>query len=353
MKLGTIAQNPLEWGVLQAGLVPTPLLDTIVALLLARAVMVGTRVGVFEALTSGPLAPEEVAARCQVDSGALNKLLGALAGSGYLGWRDGRYRLTPLSRKWLIKGASHSLYDAIVMQFVDAGYIEQMESFVRTGDPVQIHEQMSEADWGYYQRGMRSGANLAASEVVLRVRLSGTPRQMLDIGGAHGYYSVAFCRRYPQLQATILDLPKAIQHAAPLLAREGMGERVRHQAADALTAELGEDRYDLILIANLLHHFSERDNRDLMKRVARALVPGGRVVIGDMIRPTRPGASGQIGALTDLYFALTSASGTWSFEEMSQWQQAAGLKPRRPLRLITGPGAGLQIGVKPKNNSPA
>jgi 2-polyprenyl-3-methyl-5-hydroxy-6-metoxy-1,4-benzoquinol methylase len=351
MKLGTIAQNPLEWGILQAGLVPTPLFDTIIALLLARSVMVGTRVGVFEALKAGPLATEEIASRCQVHPAALSKLLGALAGAGYLSFRGGRYQLTPLSRKWLLKGAAQSLYDAVLLQFVDAGYIDQMESFVRTGEPVYIHEEMSEADWGYYQRGMRSGANLAAKEVVLRVRLPATARRMLDIGGAHGYYSVAFCRRYPQLQATILDLRQAIEQAAPLLAREGMGERVRHQEGDVLTTPLGKDQYDLILIANLLHHFSLEDNLDLMKRVAQALVPGGLVVIGDMIRPSQPGATGQIGALTDLYFALTSASGTWSFAEMASWQRAAGLRPRRPLRLITGPGAGLQIAVRPKASS--
>jgi SAM-dependent methyltransferase len=353
MKLGTIAQNPLEWGVLQAGLVPTPLFDTIIALLLARSVMVGTRVGVFEALKVAPLAPEEIASRCQVDSTALSKLLGALAGTGYLTFRAGRYALTPLSRKWLLKGAAQSLFDAVLLQFVDAGFIDQMESFVRTGEPVNIHAEMSESDWGYYQRGMRSGANLAAGEVVLRVRLPGTARRMLDIGGAHGYYSVAFCRRYPQLQATVLDLPQAIQHAAPLLDAEGLGDRVRHQEGDALTTPLGRDQYDLILIANLLHHFSEEDNLDLLQRVARALVPGGLVVIGDMIRPSRPGAGGQIGALTDLYFALTSASGTWSFAEMASWQRAAGLRPRRPLRLLTGPGAGLQIAVKPKTTHPA
>ena len=349
MKLGTIPQNPLEWGVLRIGLVPTPLLDTIVALLLARTVMTSTRLGVFEALAGGPLPAKEVAVRCNAMPGPMEKLLGALAGAGYLAVTDDRYRLAPVARKWLLKDAPSSLYDAILLQFLDAGYIEHMEEFLRTGTPVHIHEQMSPADWGYYQRGMRSGANLAVGELVRRVKLPRAPvgasRQMLDIGGAHGYYSVAFCRKYPDLSATILDLPQAVEQSAPLLAREGMADRVHHQAGDALTADLGEEAYDLVLIANLVHHFSEDENRDLLLRVARALRPGGLVVIGDVIRP-QPGAGGQIGALTDLYFALTSESGTWSFREMAQWQRLAGLRARRPIRLITGPGAGLQIAVK-------
>jgi hypothetical protein len=53
---------------------------------------------------------------------------------------------------------------------------------------------------------------------------------MLDIGGSHGYHSVVICRRHPGLRSVVLDLPQAIRHAAPLLADEGMGDRVVHRA---------------------------------------------------------------------------------------------------------------------------
>jgi hypothetical protein len=52
-----------------------------------------------------------------------------------------------------------------------------------------------------------------------------------------GYFSVAICRRYPELRATVLDLPEAIKHAAPLLAKEGMRDRVSHRAGNACRLE--------------------------------------------------------------------------------------------------------------------
>jgi SAM-dependent methyltransferase len=67
-----------------------------------------------------------------------------------------------------------------------------------------------------------------------------------------------------------------------------MGDRIHHQAGDARDYDLGEEAYDIVPIANLLHHFSEDENRDLLLRVARALRPGSLVVIGDMI-PPEPG----------------------------------------------------------------
>jgi SAM-dependent methyltransferase len=123
---------------------------------------------------------------------------------------------------------------------------------------------------------------------------------------------------------------------------------VVHRAENALTADLGRDAYDLILVANLVHHFTEGQNRDLVRRCAHALRSGGRLVIGEVVRPATPEAAGQIGALTDLYFAITSAGGTWAFAEMADWQRAAGLRPRHPIRLITGPGGGLQVAEKPR-----
>jgi 2-polyprenyl-3-methyl-5-hydroxy-6-metoxy-1,4-benzoquinol methylase len=332
MRLGAIPRGVVERIVFALGLVPTPLLDSIIALLLARTVMVATRLGVFETMAGQPRRVEDIAEQCQTAPGATHKLLDALVGAGYLRLRGGLYSLAPVARRWLLKDSPWSLHDAILMQFMDEQFIAQMESFVRTGVAIE--------------RGMRSGARLTTPEVALRLPVPRDARAMLDIGGSHGYYSVALCRRHPDLRATVLDLPEAVAAAAPLLAREGMGDRVVHRADNALTADLGRDEFDLILIANLVHHFTEAQNRDLVRRCARALRPGGRLVIGEVVRPETPQTAGQIGALTDLYFAITSAGGTWSFAEMADWQRSAGLRPRRPIRLITGPGGGLQVAEK-------
>lgn len=347
MKLGTRAERPLEWGALMAGIAPTPLLDTMVAMLLSRSIRVATKLGIFEALAGGALTADEVAARCVCHPAATEKLLNALTGARYLRFGDGRYRLAPVARRWLLKDSPTSLHDAILMQDLDARFMEHAEEYLQSGQPVDIHHMMSEDDWRLYQRGMRAGANFAAAEVARRIRVPKGAQEMLDIGGAHGYYSVALCRRHPGLRATILDLPEAVAQAGPILAREGMGDRVHHRAGDALTADFGTEAFDVVLIANLMHHFDEEANRELVRRVARALRPGGVVAIGEVIRPERPGAGGQTGALTDLYFAVTSESGTWSFAELAGWQRAAGLHPRRPIRLLTAPGGGLQMAVKP------
>ena len=96
----------------------------------------------------------------------------------------------------------------------------------------------------------------------------------------------------------------------------------------------------------LVHHFTDEQNRDLMRRIASALKPGGVCVLLDTLRPSSPEGAGGIGAVLDLYFAATSRSGTWPLETMQTWQRDAGLTVGKPLHLRTLPGAAMVLGRK-------
>jgi SAM-dependent methyltransferase len=345
MKLGGIPQNPIERLAKALGLLPHPLLETHIAMLLARTLMEGSRLGVFEALKDAPLTAEEVADRCGGQPRATRKLLDALTGCEYLRFDAGCYALAPVARHWLLPGTPQSLHDKMLFQFLEWDYIAHIGEFVRTGQPFNFHTTMTSEEWGLYQRGMRATAASGAPEVARRTPVPKGARDMLDIGGSHGLLSAAICRRHPGLRAVILDLSEAVEHAAPILAKEGMGERVIHQVGNALTDDLGTEAWDVVFVANLVHHFDDATNRTLAKRIAKALRPGGVFVIQELYRPRTPNDAGQIGALLDLYFALTSEAGTWSFKEMANWQREAGLKPLKPIKFVSVPGNGQQSAV--------
>jgi SAM-dependent methyltransferase len=225
----------------------------------------------------------------------------------------------------VLKDCKNSFRDQNLLHYLEWHWWEHCEEYVRTGKPLRVHQTMTGEEWAVYQRGMRSGIEMPAHWVARHLPLPHTARQMLDIGGAHGYFSVAICRRYPQLRAIVLDLPEAIKHAGPLLAKEGMGERVVHRAGNALTEELGSETYDLVFMAAVVHHFDDTTNRQLMKRIGRALLPGGVVAIWEPVRQDAAGEIRQIGGLMDLFFGFFSEAGTWSAAEIANWFREAGL----------------------------
>ena len=346
MRFGVRPDNPVERILIALHLVPTPLLDSF-GMVGARALLVATRIGAFDALVAGALTADQVAARLGTHPDTTRKLLNFLVTQDYLRLTDGRYSLSRTGRKWLPASSPRSLHDSILMRFVEWDWLDNLEDVVRTGDGVDVHHRMTADQWGLYQRSMRSSAAVFGGEVVRRTPVPKGARDMLDIGGSHGYYSVAICRRHRGLRSVVLDLPEAVDQAAPILAKENMGDRVVHRAGNAVTADLGREAFDLVFMANLVHNLTEADNRDIAKRVAQALRPGGFFVIHDVVKRDADLAGGQMGAMADLYFSLISQAGSWSAADMAGWQRDAGLQPRKPIRFLTLPGTVQQVAVKP------
>jgi SAM-dependent methyltransferase len=340
MKLGVLPESLLERLGLWLGLVPAPLLETHVAATLARSIMAGVELGLFEALDAGPLSAAALAARCGTDPHATVALAEALRGCGYLALADGCYRLSPQSRRWLLSTSPQSIRDKILLQAIEWRWLAGLEDFVRTGRPLDFHAAMSESERDLYHRSMRALARIAAPEAARRMPTPRGASLMLDLGGSHGHFAAEVCRRTPGLRAEVMDLPEAVMTAAPLLAAEGLGDRVVHVIGDVLLAPLGEARFDLILMSNLAHHLDDAENRALAGRCARALKPGGVFVIQEPVHPSRPAAAGQTGTLLGLYFALQSRPGvgTWTLETLVGWQTDAGLRPCKTVRLRTAPG---------------
>jgi len=346
MKLGVVPENLIERLALFSGLLPPGIFESWFGIMLARTIMVATKLDIFEALAPEPLTATEVAKRCSTHPRGTEKLLNALVGLECLRVKGEHYALRRSLRAWILKDGKYSFRGQILLHFQEWNWWEHCEEYVRTGKPLHVHETMTDEDWGVYQRGMRSGVEMPADLIAKHLALPRTARQMLDIGGSHGYFSVAICRRNPQLRSTILDLPKAIKYAAPLLATEGMGDRIVHREGNVLTDDLGTGAYDLVFLASVVHHFDDATNRDLVRRIARALRPGGIVAIWEPMRQDRTGKIRQLGGLMDLFFGFFSEAGTWSTAEVARWYQEAGLQMQKSWSPRMMPDLALHVGRK-------
>jgi SAM-dependent methyltransferase len=314
-----------------------------IAMTLARTLMTAVKFGIFEAVSSGCRSAEEVARATFTHPGATGKLLRALRGSGYLVWNGDGYELSAVSAKWLL-GEQRNL---VLHRFVDAMVLDRYDTFLRTGEAAAIFDHLTHEQWRLYEAGQRIQAGLIVGEVVRRTPVPRGAMTLLDIGGGHAAYSGEFCRRFPKLRSTVLDLAPAVAQGAELVKHDPAQTRVGFRTGNAQTDDLGRESFDVILLSNLAHHFTYEVNRQLMLRMAQALRPGGTCVIVDAIRPDLPGESRQIESLLDFYFACSSGGGTWTEQDLANWQRGAGLLPLRLKRLVSLPGWGLQIARKP------
>jgi len=346
MQLHVFPDNLKEWLALKLNLVPMPLLHAQVLPVISRAVLEAVDGGIFEAIQNGHTTAEAIAEACGFDSRATTQLLGVLTSVHYLKFKKGEYHLTRLTRKWILPDSPDTVRDlAIFNNRIVWPWLEKMGEYLKTGKGLQYHDTFQANEWGLYQRAMGGGAIAEASEFARNAPLPRNATRMLDIGGSHGLHSVETCRRYPNLTATILDLPGAVEKAAPLLAKQNMGNRVTHQPGNILTDALPENAYDLILMSSVAHHFTEEQNILVAQKAAQALRPGGVFIINEFIRPDPQSAPELVGSSTDLFFGLTSTSGNWSVAEINAWQRAAGLTPLRTIGYRAIPGR-FQVGAR-------
>ena len=302
------------------------------------------RLGVFSVLAAGALTGAEVAHRIRADERATLVLLRALDALGYVRNKRGHYRLTPMTAKWMpALGEGIGFFTMLIERFGD------LEQAIRLGAPVVDPREWLDRrphGWRDFQGGMVVLARLAADQIAAKTRLPRSACRLLDVGGGHGLYSIAFCRRSPQLTATVFDLAPALEPARDMVAAANVADRVTLQPGDFWKDELGNG-YDVALLFNIVHGILPDKNVELLRKVAVALNPNGLVVILDQLTGRVFGATARaFAALMGLNLFNLAGGQTYAFEEIAGWLTAAGFTNLRCHRLHKLPGNSLVLGTK-------
>jgi SAM-dependent methyltransferase len=198
-------------------------------------------------------------------------------------------------------------------------------------------------DWtGAFIAAMHANASRRATAVVEAADAAGA-REMLDVGGGSGAYSIAFAQANPGLRAEILDVGDVVPIARGHIAEAGLEGRVTVREGDLRSSDFGTG-FDLVLISAICHMLSEDENRALVAKTHAALGAGGRIVISDFILdPDRAGP--RMAAMFALNMLVGTRQGnTYTEEEYAGWMREAGFSRIRRVAL-PGP-AHLMIGTR-------
>jgi tRNA (cmo5U34)-methyltransferase len=109
-------------------------------------------------------------------------------------------------------------------------------------------------------------------------------RSVLDIGCGAGNFTLKLLERLPNLDCTLVDLSRPmLDRAFERIAPQTSGH-VETLQGDIRQLELGEQRFDVILAAAVLHHLREAEEWEaVFASLYRALRPGGSLWIADLV----------------------------------------------------------------------
>src|SRR5581483_7924396 len=114
-------------------------------------------------------------------------------------------------------------------------------------------------------------------EIAERIDFTDT-RTLLDLAAGPGTHALAICKRYPEVRATIVDLPGPIGIARRLAAERGLSDRCAFVASD-IFEYAPEAPFDALLVSNTLHMLGPELSVRLLSRCLGMVRPGGRIIV--------------------------------------------------------------------------
>ncbi len=343
----------LERVLARLNLLPLPLFDMPLLPGVGRTLVTACELGVFDALGSQSSTLDSLAEQLHCQPEGLQLLLQLLVSSGYLRQRHGQYRNSPLAQRWLTADSPLNIAPYIIHSPDILALWDSLPEVVRTGEQtVRLPYEEDTSDpaareaLARHYAGLASLAMALGKEITVRVRLPAGATELLDVGGSHAAYSVLFCRKYPHLHATILDLPSGIEAGKRTAAREKMEDRLRFVCADVVHDDLGtllspHPQYDAALYFHMAHFFSPEVNAAVLAKVAKLLKPGGMLVYVDQVTDQTSGSQLASLVMQLMTLTVTMVGGTcYPFAIVKGWLEGAGMGHIRRHRLLI-PGATL------------
>ncbi|MCU0916861.1 MAG: methyltransferase domain-containing protein [Planctomycetes bacterium] len=278
----------------------------------------------FTALVRRPAPARDLAATIQADPRATEVLLEALAALELLVKRGAIYEVPPDVIALLTEDTPTNILPAIRHHGNCLRRWAQLARVVQTGRPVPREPSIrgQAGDCESFIGAMNNFTQPVVPQTLARLMPLQFQR-ILDVGGASGTWTIAFLRAVPEATGVLFDLPEVIPLARDRLTRAHLADRVTLVAGDYNTGRMPGGA-DFAWLSAIVHQNSRAQNRALYARVHAALVPGGTLVIRDIVMEesrTQPPA----GALFAVNMLVgTEAGGTFTFAEFQEDLISAG-----------------------------
>ena len=301
----------------------------------SRIVYVAAKLDLAGRLATGPKTADELAGPTGTDPNALYRFMRSLATLGILSESDDRrFSLTPLGEalKADAPGAARSSVLTIASDWWFRGFGELMYSlqtgksgFEKSlGEPIFDYLGHNPEDASLFTDTMIGfhGGEPPAVAAAYDFSDVGT---LVDVGGASGHLLTTILQRCPKLHGILFDLPHVVRDAPALIGARDLTDRVEIQSGSFFdTVPKGGDAY---ILSHIIHDWREDLCLTILGHCKRAMNPGGRVLIIEMVLP--PADTPHPGKMLDVMMLVGPGGQERSAQEYDALLGKAGFRLNR------------------------
>jgi SAM-dependent methyltransferase len=302
----------------------------------ALALRAALDLGIFTRLGGAAETADSLGAALNVVPGRLSRLLYALASIGLLEVEDGRFRNGAEASAFL--DASSSTYrggDHALLRELWEADLKTAES-LRQNRPAALHD-FSEAGpeaAAAFSRMLAPGGVIFGRNLAQEIDLSAVG-SVIDIGGGAGTILVGLREKWPDIAATLMELPTVAAVAPEILREYGAGDVVVEEGDITAAPSIG--RHDLAILKAVVQVLPPDKARNAILNAARCLKPGGEIAIAgwgvvddDRLGPLE-------GVFLNLTFLNLYRHGeSYTEGQYRQWMTEAGFRDISRSRLADG-----------------
>ena len=147
------------------------------------------------------------------------------------------------------------------------------------------------------------------------------------ISGAHGVLLAGVPRANPDARGILFDLPHVIATAEDVIAAEGLSEQCELVSGDFFEAV--PEGADLHLLKQIVHDWDDEGATRLLRNCHRALSPGGKLLLVEMVIP--PDNQPSPAQAMDLNMLVMLGGRERTEEEYQRLLQEAGFRLERVI----------------------
>jgi 2-polyprenyl-3-methyl-5-hydroxy-6-metoxy-1,4-benzoquinol methylase len=303
------------------------------ALLRAATLRAALELGLFDLLAEGSRGVADIVARTGYDERGVQTILDALCPMGFVTKSGDLYDLTPTSNTLLVS-YSRSYYGRSCLQttlsWAATGSITES---VRTGKALASHVaehdvgQLWAADVAPYLAIWPQRAETAREMWrTLRGRYNDhQDLRILDVGCGDGTKTFVLAESRPAALVTAMDLHEEVLNVAARVAEAmGVHAQTRFRVGDILTADWGEEDFDITFFGALLYFFNHQQLGEIFCRAFKALRCDGLIVINHVMADEARCSAAAALLLAVQLFIFHPTAHVYTFSEYQELLAQAG-----------------------------
>ncbi|HEX3036304.1 MAG TPA: class I SAM-dependent methyltransferase, partial [Thermodesulfobacteriota bacterium] len=253
----------------------------------SQALVAGIELDLFTHIYAGKKTAEELARAANASEHGVERLLNALVGLGYLRKNGNKYKLEPVSEKFLVQGKDSYMGGFTHETRLTWDGWSRLTDVVKSGRPVETVDS-EQGGREFFPKlvsaifPMSFGAARAAV-AALPEKMRRQIKNILDVAAGSGAWSLAFAKAIPEARVMVVDYPEVIPITRQFAKRFGVANRYDYLEGNLRQIDFDRNGYDLVILGHIIHSEGEKWGKRLIKKSYGALKDGGLLLIAEII----------------------------------------------------------------------